>query len=135
MPAAPAPVITAPDPTIVATGNMFPGEVHKQIQAAIDAKNLAQTPAQPPAEAPPSSAPAASPAPAKPTVPAAPLKPAAVAPAVGASAASATPPADDPTKYPRSAIQWNEWKKKVTDEYEVKLRDLQAQLTPDTTTL
>lgn len=127
----PEAVISPPDPTIVTGRNVFPDEVHKQIQAAMDAKGNPPAPAQPASPTPASPAPspaAASPKPKVPPQPAPPAQP--------AQPAQPAPKAGDEPKYPRSALQWEEWKKKTTDEYEAKIREIQAQIKPaDTSAL
>lgn len=107
------PQITEPDPTIVTGNNIFPEEVHKQLQAAMDATAQGKSV---PVEAPKPSEPAPAkpaPEPTKLKVPAQPAPPAKPAPAT---------PAKPAAEYPRSAIQWEEWKKaereRLTKEFE-----------------
>ena len=88
---------------------MFSDDVHKQLQAAMDATAQGKTtPVEAPKPTPEPPLAAKSPNDQKPKVPLQPTKPAAPAKAEPAK------PADEP-KYPRSAIQWEEWKKAERD--------------------
>ena len=113
MPAAvQSPQIEEPDPTIVTGNNMFPAEVHKQLQAAMDATAQGKTV---PVDAPKPSEPAA---PAAKATPDPKLK----VPAQPSPAAKPEPKKDEPT-YPRSAIQWEEWKKAERERMEKEYSD------------
>jgi len=123
--AAPDPQVTGPDPTIVTGGRMFPEEIHKQIQAAMDAKGQtavdAATAAATEAEAAKAAEAARKAAGPKPKVPGQPTPPAKPA---------AAAPAGDELKYPRSAIQWEEWKKTERERMQKEFEDKSKTLTP-----